>query len=149
MISATGRISSFGKGITFIELFLVLIIITVLAAIAIPQFNNTFPSLALKTFSLDLKNFIEYLRARSIAEARLIELEINNANKQYWAKFEGEIRHLKDYSIPAGIKVEAEKVINFYPDGSIDDFKIILVNKRGESITLSAKGALSEIKISP
>lgn len=149
MISATGNSAMRQlRAITFIELLLVIAIIGILTGISISTFRKTFEHLQLRSFSRELQTFMNYLSQRSIVEGKPIYLNIDNEQRQYWAKIKDAQNRLKTYKIPAGITIEAEeKQIIFYPDGDIDKITINLAGFDEQKVTLTTKGVFGSVKL--
>jgi len=136
------------RAITFIELILVIVIIGILIGVSLPRFRNTFNDLQLNGFSRELQASMNYLRQRSIVEGKIIYLNIDNDNREYWAKIKGEENRLKTYKIPAQIRIETEQEqIIFYPDGNIDKVTINLCGFDNQSIALTTRGVFGGVKI--
>jgi Tfp pilus assembly protein FimT len=140
------------RGLTFIELFIVIIIVGILISLAIPRFRNTFNAAQLNSFSRAFQGFMNYLRERAVIEEKVIHLSIDSMNRAYWARFEGQESRLKTYPIPAGLQVEIltspeNNEVLFYPDGSIDEATIKISNPAGENITLTTEGVFGKVKI--
>lgn len=136
------------RAITFIELILVIVIIGILIGVSLPRFRNTFNDLQLNGFSRELQASMNYLRQRSIVEGKIIYLNIENDNREYWAKIKDQDYRLKTYKIPAQIRIEAEQEqIIFYPDGNIDKVTINLFGFDNQSITLTTRGVFGGVKI--
>lgn len=145
--SVTGN-SIIYRAITLIELLFVIIIIGILIGISIPNFRKTFNSLQLNNVSRELLAFMNYLSQRSIVEEKVIFLNIDSENKEYWAQVKEDEKRLKSYRIPNEIEVEAKQdKIAFYPDGNIDNVEIKLVNIDKQSLTLTTKGVFSGVKL--
>ncbi|MCM8780833.1 MAG: hypothetical protein NC908_02785 [Candidatus Omnitrophica bacterium] len=151
------RLGPYGRlkhAITFIELLLVTFIIGIIAAVSIPAFRKTFNNLELKSFSGQLQSFIRYLQQRSLAEAKIIYLRIDNETKRCWAEMkDGQVNVLKSYSIPKGIEVKiiiedtSTQRIVFYPDGQLDSATIKLTNPEKREIILNIQGAIGKVKV--
>lgn len=144
MILATGRI----KGFTFVELLLVIIIIGILIAISLPNLKKTFNNLRLDNFSRELQAFMNYLHERSVVEGKIIYLNLDNDEKEIWARIQDAQSRLKTLPLPDDIRIESEnKEILFYPDGSIDNITIGVVNLDNQKITLTTKGVFGGVKL--
>jgi prepilin-type N-terminal cleavage/methylation domain-containing protein len=136
------------RGFTFIELFCVIIIIGVAAVVSFPRINNYFNNQELIVFSRDLQAVVNYLCQRAVVERKVIYLEIDEDNEQYWAYDSGGSNMLKKYRIPAGIKVAAgQKRIMFYPDGAVDKINIKLINRDNQAVNLTSKGVFCGAKL--
>jgi Tfp pilus assembly protein FimT len=147
-ILATGRI----KGVTLIELFLVIIIIGVLVGISLPSLKATFNNLRLDSFSRELQSLMNYLHERSIVEKKVIYLNIDNNKKEIWAEIKGEQAQtrLKTLGFGDDIKIETDsEEIIFYPDGEITKATIEVRNHYNQKISLTTKGVFGGVKILP
>ncbi|MDD5729676.1 MAG: type II secretion system protein [Candidatus Omnitrophica bacterium] len=135
------------RAFTFIELILVVIILSVLTAVSLPRIKSAFLSFELNNFSGRLETFIGYLCQRAASEGQIIYLSFDNAGKEYRAQIKGSQEKAQAYKIPAGITVETEqKEIAFYPDATTDKVDIIIKNSLDKSITLTTKGVYSGVK---
>jgi prepilin-type N-terminal cleavage/methylation domain-containing protein len=145
MMLVTGKT----KGLTFIEILFVIIIIGILMGISLPRFRNTFNSLQLVSFSGELQTFMNYLQQRAVIESRVIYLDIDNGNRQYRAcSGEKEKNILKAYQLPDEIKIETDKEkINFYPDGSIDKVTLKIINRDSQYVELTTRGVFGGVKV--
>lgn len=149
MTSATGK----GPGrqwraITLIELALVILVIGILIGVALPSFRKTFNQLQLNSFSRELQVLMDYLRQRSIIEGKIIYLNIDSDNRQYWTKIRDAENRLKTYRLPEGVTLESEKKqVAFYPDGNIDKTTIIILGPDNKNITLTTIGVFGGVKL--
>ena len=136
------------SALTFIELFIVITIIGILAVSSLPNFRRAFDNLQLNNFCRQLQTFMTYLNQRSSVEGKLIYLNIDAQKREYWAQVEGSPYRLKTYPIPQDITIEsAEKQIIFYPDGQIDKITITMINLDKQKISLTTKGVFGGAKV--
>lgn len=136
------------RGFTFIELLCVVTIISIAAAVSLPRINNYLNNLELNSFSRDLQAVINYLCQRAVVERKIIYLDIDEDNKQYWAYDLGGSYVLKKCRIPAGINVVSEqKKFTFYPDGSVDKINIKLINRDNQAVNLTSRGVFCGAKL--
>lgn len=136
------------KGLTFIEILFVVIIIGILIGISLPNFRKDFNSLRLNSFSRELQSLMNYLHERSVVEGKTIYLNIDNDKKEVWANIQDTQNRLKTLSLPDTIKLETEKKqILFYPDGEIEKVTIEVVNLDNQKIILTTKGVFSGVKL--
>ena len=71
------------KGVTLIELVIIVVIISVVAAMAIPQFSKVVPRLEFKSASLDIVSDLRLARSLAIAQRIQIGLYFNSKQRQY------------------------------------------------------------------
>lgn len=136
------------SAITFVELLLVIVIISVLAGILMPRFRNNFYSLQLSNVSVELQAFMNYLRERSIVDGKVIYFNIDNGQKEYWAYIKGEEKRLKTYRIPADIDIKVtQERVSFYPDGSIDKVTVDIISRNNQHVGLTTEGVYGGVKL--
>lgn len=145
-------------GVTFIELFIVIIIIGALTSIAIPQLKKTLDNFELEGFAKKIYIFSLYLQESAITQGKTFCLNINKEQGELKAGYyeNGEFKTLlgsfaKTYKAPAGVSIFQEPSdkndVFFYPDASINPISIKFTNKRKQTITLTIKGAAGEISL--
>lgn len=138
MTSAIGK-----RGLTFIELFLVILIIGGLTAVSIPQFKKTFENFELENFVKDLYYLSHNLQASAVNQARVYVLNISPSNLEFQGAG-------KVYKAPKDtlIYIEPADKINlyFYPDASTDKVTITL-ERYQKRISLIFKGVSGGIQI--
>lgn len=138
------------RGLTFIELFIVIIILGILIGVSVPAFRKSFESNQLNAFSAELQSFMNYLRQRSIVEREIVFLNIDNEKSVFWGRIRNKQIPLKIYHIPPGINIEAQNTqICFYPDGQIDRLTIIISNRYNQKVTLTTEGVFGGVKLLP
>ncbi len=71
------------KGVTLIELVIVVVIISVVAAMAIPQFSRVVPRLEFKSASRDVVSDLRLARSLAIAQRTQFGLYFNSVQDQY------------------------------------------------------------------
>lgn len=150
--------------VTFIELLIVILIVTSLAVMAIPQFRKAFEGFELNNLTKEICYLSQYLKEDAISRGKIYCLNMDTSKQpaefyatyqnsevsQEWARIEG--RFGKTYTAPAGITVVSiepadKKNIYFYPDGSCDTVTVVFQNKAKEQSTLVVKGATGAIQI--
>lgn len=143
------------RGVTFIELVIVVMILSILLLFAVPNMRGVYERNKLVSASRQIISLIRYARAEAITGEREIELTFDVERNKYWLdlkKFDRilgsgdrktERRELieQENSLPQFVyfnKITTEDdeegqektdVITFYPDGSATGASIVLVNK--------------------
>jgi len=131
------------KGFTLIELLLILVLLTVIIGLTVPNLSSTYNSLQLQRTAQDLGYLMQYAQSRAITKQSFTRLVFDDEHKTYWLEQEAEDwvedeegsfdrlsgRLGRNYRIPDGINIQAEEyVISFYPDGQIDKQRLSLCN---------------------
>jgi type II secretion system protein H len=135
------------KAFTLIELLLVIIIMGILLNVALPVLRVNFDKLQLDNFSSRLMSLMNYLQQRSVAEGRIIFLNLDSGNKSYWVQRKGDDKR-SSFGIPLDLTITVpENRIAFYPDGSMDKVTITISNRLGKSIGITSKGVFGGVKV--
>ncbi|MCK4402053.1 prepilin-type N-terminal cleavage/methylation domain-containing protein, partial [bacterium] len=147
------------KGLTFIELILVISILSILTAISTPMFRHTFDNLQVRNFCRDISKLSKYAQERAIMEQVLHRIDFDVNNKEYWVstakdplnpekltglnnKF-GRMRRF-----PPNIVLECAKPYAvFYPDGTADELTMYISGADGEVYTLTNKETTGYVKV--
>lgn len=161
MISAMSEGSN--KGFTFIELFIVIVIIGILTAVSVPQFRKLHDNFALENFVKNLDYLSRYIQGSAISRGRVYCLNINQDEDGinfYTTYQEGsEFKEIEEKSgklyecgVPQGITIDSidpadAKTIFFFPDGSSDTITLTFKNKQEKTVSLIIQGISGEIKI--
>jgi len=135
-------------GFTFVELFLVLLIVGIFIAISLPQLRQHYDDLRFTSFSRELQDFMNYLHQRSIVERKVILFHIDKTAKQYYGEYDGE--RFKNGDIPDNVSIDFDVQggdVYFYPNGDIDPVSIKLTGPVDKLIILTSKGVFGGIKI--
>lgn len=150
------------KGFTFLELLLVIGLLSITAVIVIPSFSMTFENQKFKNFTTEFASYLN--QTRTLAITRLVKarlcldesktkyimlVEINPL--EYPDQFiELNERHLREpLLVPDNFEVNTEEPnIDFYPDGTTNVSEIKLFNTRlAKSLVIKINKFTGEIKI--
>ncbi|MDD5595492.1 MAG: hypothetical protein PHY94_04510 [Candidatus Omnitrophica bacterium] len=146
------------KAFTFIELFIVIIIIGIASAVAFPRFKNTFEGFELKNFAGDIYFLSRYLQDSAISQGKTYYLAINTDNGQLQAltmenaQFKNIAgKFAKVYAAPRGIEISLDPAVDqgvyFYPDASTDKATIIFTNQKNDKLSLIFSGVSGGIQV--
>ena len=128
------------RGFTFLELIFVITLLTILAAVTLPQFRRSFDSLVLQNFVSDFTSLAMYAQAKAVSgssktsvdfdlpQKRLLTEDLivlqdpSGENVDQWLT--GKVKAIPD-SVLVDLKEGTGKIV-FYPDGTSDsaDFEI-------------------------
>src|SRR2546422_5520928 len=64
-------------GFTLLELLVVMLIVTILAGVAIPQFRRTFRNLQLQVFASDVATLLTYANRRAVARGEVLRVHFD------------------------------------------------------------------------
>ena len=146
-------------GFTYIELIVVVVILSILIGLSIPQFKKTFAYFELENFTKNIYLLFNYLQSDSISKAKIHCLNFYEETKEfkpYFLKEDGLWELFRErlsgsYKVPDGITLkitpQEKNKIFFYPDGSIDNIAIQFNNEFGHVRSLVIKGVTGGIKI--
>jgi prepilin-type N-terminal cleavage/methylation domain-containing protein len=139
------------RGFTFVELIFVITLLTILAAVTVPQFRRSFDSLVLQNFVSDFTSLAMYAQAKAIsggaeasvdfdlpqkrilAEDHLVFQDPYGGNVDQWVS--GKVKAIPD-SVLVDLKEGTGKVV-FYPDGTSDKADFEIRGKYGGKYSIS------------
>lgn len=145
------------KGFTLIELLVVIFILGMILAVFVPVSIKSFRSIQLTDAVKNITSQMRYLQNKAILEKTTYSLDFDVKNSCYWAGVKEEdsekFKEVKDSllskkKLENNLKIESLVVkqegfldeekssICFYPDGSIDEAEIILVNSWNEKLVI-------------
>ncbi|VAW18006.1 hypothetical protein MNBD_BACTEROID05-137 [hydrothermal vent metagenome] len=137
---------SISKGFSLIELILVVLLLSVIAGLTVPNFKQSFSNLKLNQTAKDLSYVMRYAQSRAVSKGILIRLEFASAMDSYhltqvssgeYERFKG--RMGRDFQISDLIKINfTEGNLIFFPDGTIEK-KEINVCKEERCLLISTK----------
>ena len=151
MISVTKR------GFSFVELLVVVVIMGILTAAAVPRFKKTYDRVEFENFSKNIYYLIQYLQNSAIVDKKIYYLNINKENNEFVARRleNGETvslkgRFAKVIRIPKTINLNIDPetdYICFFPNGKIDDRSIIFTDRFGKKIIIDTRNINNDIQI--
>lgn len=167
MMSSIGRPKILeNKGLTFIELILVAIIIFVLVGLSTPLFKTSFSGIQLKKTCQELIQLMRYAQAKSIAERGITRINLDFDKGTFWLSVQedsasGKFKRLggrwgKVFTIAQAITIEPVgdlpedqemPCISFYPDGTSDKAKIKISDKKGKAFIITTQRTISYAEI--
>ena len=147
MILLTGQKKNRQAAFTLIEIILVVIVLSIIAGFAVPNFSKTYAYIQLQRSAQDLAYLMRYAQSRAVTKNTTVRLQFDEDFSAYWLaekikdEEEAEEEEFKRISsrlgktvkIPSGLKIEMEEEVdslNFYPDGSIDKKAINVCNEK-------------------
>ena len=138
------------KAFTLVEIILVVVLCSIMAAVAIPQLGRTYTTLQFKQTVDDLAYLMRYAQSRAITQNHTLQLQWSPDFSQYslmqkdeavkdaaFVPLDGKMG--RSFLIPKGITLTSTKaVISFYPDGNIDEEAMEICQEK-RCLTVSTK----------
>jgi len=159
-------ITTYPKGFTLIEIILVVLLLSVVVGLTIPNFSQTFTKTQLQKCAQDLVYTMRYAQSRATTKNRRVQLVFNTDFSQYWLsdfledsrgssdpsqKISGKMGRI--FKIPSQIIIElGQNTITFYPDGSIEKERVYVClspsdKKEDLCLTISTKEQRGFVRI--
>jgi len=150
------------RGFTLAEMLLVVVIIAITAAIAVPRYARSFDHMKLRSTALDVAATVEHAQSTAVLEERFLKFTINRdegtcvIESDSGDTSESPLSPIS-YELPRGISfhsVEFEDTLlahrdylTFRPDGWADRATIRLANKSGETYEISVQRGLGRTQV--
>lgn len=149
------------RGFTFVELIFVVALLTILAAVTVPQLKKSFDSLVLQNFVSDFTSLAGYAQAKAIsnghevrvnfdlpqkrllAETRVVYQDASGNPAEEWSPDKSKV-------IPDSVFVtlkENEGRIIFYPDGSSNKAEFEIDGKGGKKYSVSVEEGTGYVNV--
>lgn len=132
------------SGFSLLEIFIVLLVMSLVAVLVAPSFTRGFKGLQLETSGRDLVTLMKQARSQAIAKQQVFRviLSKNDMTSSYiLANDFGE--KIKEYPLPEDISfhLEDEQVlpltVSFYPNGRSSGGQITLVGGQGKQMPIT------------
>lgn len=141
---------------TFVELAVVTALIGVAVMITYPYLSGLLLGRKLMGYAGELAGVMDYVRSRSVIDAREYHVHFDRIRYRYWVTVEGDEenpmpgRYGRPREFPAEIRLRSVEVENrpvagqmpavrFYPRGSADQAVIYLESSRGDRASVRIK----------
>ncbi len=147
------------KGLTFIELILVISILSILTAISTPLFRHTFDNLQVRNLCRDISKLSRYAQERAIMEQVVHRINFDINSKEYWVSIAKDPLNPEKFTtlnnklgrkrrFSPNILLECTKPYTvFYQDGRADELTIYVSGADGEVYTVTNKETTGYAKI--
>ncbi len=130
------------SGFTLLELILVLVIITMVLAVAYPSLSRGSTALRLRATGRDIMNTFRYAREKAVTEQIGIKVAVDREKqKLILTDYLGD--GARTYSLPADVRIQrialggneivtdSGMIVRFLPNGSCDSAEVLLQNEKG------------------
>ncbi len=150
----TTSVTANKRSFTFVELILVIAIISVMTGLAIPLVRSSYSAGQLQGFAGTLRSAVGYARERAIVEARPLALVFASSAEELTLRFYNETEAIKTYRVPEGVTATLQEhspgssdgMMAFFPDGSIEQ-ATITIQRGNTTIGLTSKGVWGGVKV--
>ena len=130
------------RSFTLVEIILVVLILSIVAGLAVPNFSRAYEQILLKKSTEDLAYLMRYAQSRAVIKNKKMRLEFDESLSKYWLTQESAEGSSADQEqafqrIPSSVgrsflisdKIKLEMTgspILFFPDGQIDQLRVYL-----------------------
>jgi len=134
---------------TLIELFLVVLLLSVIVSLSTPMFRRTFSELSLKNTAFTISKLANYSQEMAIIDRASYRMNLDYKNGTFWlAKLEPKEntykkltnRYGKIFRFPDGAEISGPEKIDFYPDGRCDEVEIRITDAHGTGYAVRTQG---------
>ena len=129
------------EGVTIIEIMVVIGIIAILAAIAVPGFVGWIPNYKLRSGTEDIQSTLQHARIRAIKQNTSAVVSFNTGNETYAASVGAQT--FRSGKMPTGIDIDSVSgagFVQFNSEGfAASAVNIVVNNGQGNSKTVRVK----------
>ncbi len=152
MMSQTGNRSRprrLQSGFTYIELLIVLVILSIVLSSSVPLFSRTFSRLQLEVFSYKVAKLLDFARNRAVISGDAMQVHFNTRDRKYrllqaqgdplngpFEPVAGRVGLTQ--IVPDAIVVSSSQPnVTFYPNGAADAFQLFIYDKKRNGYKLT------------
>jgi len=142
------------KGITLIELVVVMAIIAIGAALTTPNISGWLPSYRLRSATRDVVSIMRVAQLKAVSNNTSHRVTFNTVNDSYVLEYQntggGWVTEGETQSLPTGVKFNTNLVGNittFLPNSTATDGNVTLNNNKGANKRIRLLGLTGRIRI--
>ncbi len=143
-MSRPGRTPANGlSGFSFLEVFIVLLVMSLAAIVVAPSFTRGFKGLELETSGRDLVTVMKQARSRAIAKQQVFRVILTKADQRCTYILADDFgEKIKEYPLPKDVSFYVEDdqelplTVSFYPNGRSSGGTITLVGAQGKEMPI-------------
>lgn len=132
------------SGFTLIEIILVVILLSIITALTVPNFVPTYNYLQVQKTTDEIADLMRYAQSRSIIKNDQVRLEFDSLFSKYWltqdesGEYHDDIKEFvrfsgrlgRTFDVPSEITIEMDgQYVYFYPDGRSEKKRIYVCFK--------------------
>jgi len=167
------RCSSFQRskdGFTLIEVLLVMLIVGLITAVAVPSMREMFSDVGIESAARDIATTLRYAHERAILDGKRYRMRLDLDADTYWLEAQEKRGKAADRLVavednliqkkvmPTDVGIErvaatvkrrrkGEEYIEFHPDGTSESGSIYISEKRGRSFLVTVEKLNSRVSV--
>ncbi len=157
--AARGSLFFRRRGFSLVEMALLVVLLGVVAGLSVPSFSRSFADLQLRESADQLAYMMRYAQSRSVLAGKTIVMAFDDDGAAYRLKevplpgSEGGAVALpgklgRRVALSPGIEWDPpQEAVRFYPDGTMDEVRIVLRNQQGRAVTVSTAEQIGYVNV--
>jgi len=140
------------KGITLLELIIVMVIIAIGAVLTAPNIGGWLPYYRLRSATRDLVSTMRVAQMKAISNNLRYQISFDIGNKSYILQYQNTggtwVNDGAVQTLPIGVQFNTTfgNIANFFPDSTSTNGNVILNNTKGTTKTIQLLGTTGRIK---
>ena len=136
------------KGFTLIELSVVLVLVAITAAIAIPSFSELIKDNRVQAQVEELNSMAQYARSEAVVRKRIVRMAVNEATGAVTVAAGGETLRAIDLNLDSVSFAVSHATLDYRPNGtsSVTNYRVLLCRdskpSSGYEFTISGAGTV-------